>query len=192
MTHIETPLAAARAAREYVLVTAFLWEAVLRGSVSIEQLAESFPLDEHNVAVWPTRTQEYLRTWVWNIFLSSFAISAQGVDHALDDAFGPKPKGAPAKMCDLDATRTVVYMIRCAFAHNPFNPQWKVKAAYRGLFRIREIGLELDTTRLHGIDLDVAQLGGPIAYVKLLNLCVKFLKQSPDQAHDVGDRTEQE
>jgi len=64
--HIETPLAAARAAREYVLVTGFLWDAVLRGSITIDQVAARMRLDEHNVALWPTRTQDYLQARVWN------------------------------------------------------------------------------------------------------------------------------
>jgi len=174
--YVDTPLAAARAAREFALVPWFLWAAVLAGTLRIEHLPESIPLDENNTALMPTRTQDYLKTSVWNIILSTLAISSQAMDRALDDVFGVKPTWSPS-LSDLEATRIIMYMVRCACAHDPMNPRWEVRSdGYRGVLCVKEIGLELDTTHLHGKELKIDQLGGQMGYVKLLNLCVKFLK----------------
>jgi len=35
-----------------------------------------------------------------------------------------------------DKLRTVIYMVRCAFAHSPADPKWRVKEKYRKLYQL--------------------------------------------------------
>ena len=158
--HVETPVVAIRTAKQFLWFAWFLYDAVQRGAITAANFADEMAVDEAGAVVrWrpeERQTQEHLTRWTWNTILSAMAISAQAVDRALDDTFGlPRPRDRqpvedPAQMNDRDATRTVMYMVRNAFAHDPLNPRWQCKGTYVGVFRISAVALTLDTASLNG------------------------------------------
>ena len=89
----------------------------------------------------------------------SFGISAIVLDAAFEAA-GNKPR--PESNVADDLLRTVVYMVRCAFAHNPALPCWEVRGSYqRKLDLILEgENISIDLSQLHGKPFDYADIGG--------------------------------
>ncbi len=62
-----------------------------------------------------------------NLVLTSIGIVACAVDRALDKKFGSKNADDRSQVGSL---RSVIYMIRNAFAHDPCNPIWRCKSQY--------------------------------------------------------------
>ena len=74
--------------------------------------------------------------------------------------------------------RTLVYMIRCAFAHDMMTPSWNIKPQYR---RVLEIDLptgkiDIDLQNLNGKPFDDKHIGGIETYYELKDSVVEFLK----------------
>ena len=60
-----------------------------------------------------------------------------------------------------------MYMIRCAFAHNPLEPKWEVRGKdYADILSVPSASFALDTIRLNGKPLDEAGIN----WFKLLDL----------------------
>lgn len=93
--------------------------------------------------------------------LLALAGSALALDQACEAA-GIKP--CPESNCHRKELRTLVYMIRCAFAHSIIAPKWEVKGKYK-----RKITLKvdpftpetpIDLSELDGKPFDYSQIGG--------------------------------
>jgi hypothetical protein len=61
-----------------------------------------------------------------------------------------------------DELRTLVYMVRCAFAHNPAKPCWEARGDFARNIQLNlgENGLSIDMVALHGNDFDYSHIGG--------------------------------
>jgi hypothetical protein len=82
---------------------------------------------------------------------------------ALDKAFevaGIQPE--PLSEDRLTKLRTLVYMVRCAYAHGIAEPRWEVRGKNKRklLVEVRSGLIELDLDALHGEAFDFEQLGG--------------------------------
>jgi len=184
MKFVETPLAAIRTAKQSLYYAWFLHEAVDRGAIVPETFTNEIPEGEMKLR-WPpeNRTAAALAGWSWNAVLAAMSISAIAADRALDDIFGlPRPRERtplePAdKMNDQDSTRTIMYALRCAYAHDPLNPRWTCRLPYRGVFRINALGFELDTMALNGQPWNIAHVGGQLGYFKLLEYCQELVER---------------
>ena len=57
--------------------------------------------------------------------------------------------------------RILIYMIRCAFAHNVLKPQWEVRGDYQRNLSIRdkEIKIDLDLSTLNSKEFNINQIG---------------------------------
>ena len=85
----------------------------------------------------------------------AFGVSAMVLEAAFEVA-GKTRK--PASRTPEDELRTLIYMLRCAFAHNPALPLWEA----RGKDYARQLSLQLEKTTL---TIDFASLSGkPFAY----------------------------
>jgi hypothetical protein len=93
-------------------------------------------------------SQGSLDTLGMNQFRAAFAIWAIAVDTLLAARFKGKPYQDPNP--DRRAVRCAVYMIRCAFAHNPISPKWQANCEYREIFSIPSIGYSLDARNIDG------------------------------------------
>lgn len=96
------------------------------------------------------------------------------MDEALDVILGPKPKEYSDN--DIDSLRAIVYMLRCAVAHNPTAPVWNAKGIYNKNFYIRDIDFRLDTTKLDGKILDFRHHGGIAGVVILLDYTLNIIR----------------
>lgn len=72
-------------------------------------------------------TKTILKNRFRNLVLSALGTAACAIDRALDNKFGKKD---PKDRSEIGALRNIFCMIRCAFAHDPCNPQWCCKEAY--------------------------------------------------------------
>jgi len=89
----------------------------------------------------------------------SFGITAIVLDAAFETAsIKPRPESDVAD----DLLRTFVYMVRCAFAHNPALPCWEVRGSYQRNLDLKLEGenISIDLSRLHGKSFDYADIGG--------------------------------
>jgi hypothetical protein len=172
---VATPLEAIRTAKQFLYWAWFLHEAVERGAIAPETFTNEIT-EGTTTLRWPpeNRTPAALARWSWNTVLAAMSISAIAADRALDDTFGPKPHPAGA-LSDQDATRVVLYMLRCAYAHDPLNPRWECQGPYGGVFRINALGFEFDTRALNGQPWNIEHVGGPLGYFKLSAHCQELV-----------------
>ncbi len=89
----------------------------------------------------------------------SFGVSAIVLDAAFEAAGVSRN---PESRAPNDLLRTLVYMVRSAFAHNPAMPVWEVRGPY-----LRTLELELESERisvplqqLHGTVFEYGHIGG--------------------------------
>ncbi len=72
--------------------------------------------------------QPILKNRFLNLVLTSMGTVSCAVDRALDKKFGQKNLDDRTHNGSL---RSIMYMMRCAFAHDPCNPTWCCKPKYR-------------------------------------------------------------
>jgi hypothetical protein len=83
----------------------------------------------------------------------------------------------PAADDDAGRLRTLIYMMRCAHAHNIAAPCWEVRGAYRRTLAVN-LGtrvISLDLAALDGKPLDIGQLGDYPAWYHIRDMVVSAL-----------------
>lgn len=113
--------------------------------------------------------------------LSKAVRTSQGVEDAVRNAFdncAAKPWTIPTD--DVATAYHVARLIRNAFAHAPWEPQWKIHPELRGIvFSIAHV-ITLSTDALHGTAFDWRHYGGPLALFQLCRLVrMKVLGHNP-------------
>jgi len=104
---------------------------------------------------------------------TAIVLDLQAVDRALSDALGKRPLNRQAArsidaLAGLDAAWVLVYMVRCAFAHDPFNPRWECRGRYLGTLRVAALNLTVDLRERNGQRLQPDEFGGLGGYMSLL------------------------
>ena len=118
-------------------------------------------LEQENLA-FPTAsfsTQEDIVRAAMVAVSLALAGSALTLDKAWEIAeVQPDPHSAHAAV----KLRTLVHMVRCAYAHGVADPKWEARGDYRQVFELDlpSAPLRLDLRDLHGRSFDFAQLGG--------------------------------
>ena len=109
----------------------------------------------------------------------AFAASALALDKAYEVA-GLKPD--PSSEDNSIKLRTLVYMVRCAYAHGIAEPKWKVKGKYRKLFSIELDGetIEIDFPVLDGTNFAYEQIGGHRMWLRILDESLSVLRKIND------------
>lgn len=97
------------------------------------------------------------------------------IDEALDAIFGTKPQNYSDT--DIDSLRAIIYMLRCAIAHNPCAPIWSAKGAYDKNFKIEEIGYELKAKQLDGKPVKHVHYDGLKGVMALIDYSLKVVKE---------------
>lgn len=180
---VEDPLEAIDLAQNFMAFVLNLFAAINAGTISPASFAEdtTFGSVSGSVRVRARYSEGSLKAWTWNLLFSAIAITSQAVDRALTDALGKRPldrQGAIPidDLADFDAGWTLVYMIRCAFAHDPFNPRWECKGPYLGILRVRPLNLDVDTRARNGQRLQPDAFGGLGGYLSLIQFLQDQLK----------------
>lgn len=78
-------------------------------------------------------------------------------------------KNDPNSRQPRDELRTLVYMVRCAFAHNPALPLWEVRGQYARMISIPVDGvaLSIDLASLHGRPFEYGHIGGFASWLRI-------------------------
>lgn len=90
----------------------------------------------------------------------AFGTSAMVLDAAFEAA---GVKNNPHSSQPSDELRTLVYMVRCAFAHNPALPLWKARGRqYARIISVQagDISISINLTSLHGQPFEYSHIGG--------------------------------
>jgi len=93
----------------------------------------------------------------------SISLAFGGSALALDQAYTVADiKPDPGSKDRLIKLRTLVYMVRCAYAHGVADPKWEVQGKYRKTMEVELAGgpIMIDMGRLDGQDFDFDDLGG--------------------------------
>lgn len=109
------------------------------------------------------KKQPILKMRFSNLVLATIGMVSCALDRALDKKFGNKD---PEDHSVVGSTRSVVYMIRCAFAHDPCNPTWDCKGRYtKGTYTIiidksvsNRIRFEKNTSQILTFEFDFKKL----------------------------------
>jgi hypothetical protein len=97
----------------------------------------------------------------------AFGTSAMVLDAAFDVA---GLKGKPHSRKPEDELRTLVYMVRCAFAHNPALPLWEARGKdYARMLSLPVCGtpLSIDLASLHGQPFEYDHIGGFAMWLRI-------------------------
>ena len=122
-----------------------------------------------------------IKTWSYNLASTAKGSCFVAFDEALDSIYKKKPGDFPNKYHDMKrgTLRILIYMIRCAFAHNPAHPTWQAYGKYAGIgkLKLQDIGLELDIAELNGQSLSDSQFGGFEKLVELMEYCLEVIRE---------------
>jgi hypothetical protein len=105
---------------------------------------------------------------------SSIGASALVLDKAWEVAgIDPDPDSGDERV----KLRTMVYMIRCAYAHGVADPSWEVRGRYRRMLDVNLPNgvIELDLRDRHGQSFDFDQLGGHRKWLDIRDATVAAL-----------------
>ncbi len=110
-------------------------------------------------------------------FVICFGVSAIVLDAAFEAAkIEPNPNSRNPK----DELRTLVYMVRCAFAHNPAKPCWEARRNFARNIQLNlgERDLSIDMVAIHGNDFDYSHIGGFANWYKIREMAVRVIKDT--------------
>ncbi len=106
----------------------------------------------------------------------SLAFAASAL--ALDQAYEVAAKSKPSYVANVIMLKTIVHMVRCAFAHGIADPKWKVNMKNRRAIRVElSTGpIEINFTELDGKNFDFDQLGGYLIWFQILDDSISALE----------------
>ncbi len=82
---------------------------------------------------------------------------------------------------DVRNATTILFLVRCAFAHNPLIPTWLIDSRFRDqIYTINDIGIRLDTTDLHRKTGVIPRIGGWVGALRLMKHAHRLV--SPETA----------
>jgi hypothetical protein len=87
-------------------------------------------------------------------------------------------KNDPSAQDSFGQLRILIYMSRCAFAHNLLAPRWEVRGKYGRQLAIAVPGgtLQLDLNQLSGKPFDIRQIGGYSQLLKIKDHVLEVLQ----------------
>lgn len=98
---------------------------------------------------WEGQSDEGFTALVENQMRTALGVWATTVNSMFNDTYKNEPYEDTNE--ERRAVRCIVYMYRCAFAHNPIEPKWNVtNDKYDGVFEVPSINYVLSTKDLNG------------------------------------------
>ena len=152
------------------------WGAVENGCFGYENLPSRMNWiigNETRTIEWKDRSDRGIKTLVINQLRAALAIATIQIDTVLTEYFGNQPyqDAEPERK----SVRCIIYMIRCAFAHNPLEPKWEVRNQnYSRVFSVPSINFTLNATNLDGRPLDDANINWCIL-LDLMEYCENLI-----------------
>jgi hypothetical protein len=111
-----------------------------------------------------------------NAYVITLGFSAIALDTILDES-GFTRAAAPDNVRDL---RDLIYMVRCAFAHDMMHPQWVARGPFARTLRVYlpHWTIVVDAAALNGKVFDLDQIGGAGAYFEMKDRIKRLLAQN--------------
>lgn len=166
-------------AKELLLFTLLICNMFEKGEIEESKLNQTILVN--NVlrieCKWPSDVSKKLAQ---NLRLSVLGNCFIVIDEALNGIFGKKPKKYSDN--DIDSLRAIIYMLRCAIAHGPTAPSWKVKREYCRRFKIEEIDYELQLEGLDGKTVEHSDYGGLKGAMSLINYSLEIVRRHSNKA----------
>jgi hypothetical protein len=128
------------------------------------------------MSITPTKYNQTVVHISANLYRTALGNCFIAFDETLDDIFGEKGKEPIQPVDDINSLRIVIYMMRCCFAHDPVEPKWEVKKAYRKLIKIQEINFKIDLSQLNGKLVKFEHHNGSKGLIDLISYCLKTIK----------------
>lgn len=185
----ETPATVIKTALGGFIFATFLADSIKCSLITPNHFAEQARLDEggYGIEFRKRFTQDELISDVRNNVLMALGTSAVATDRALDETFGNKN---PADTTQFGAARSIIYQIRCAFAHDPLNPRWDTTPKYKRTYTakvniIDQTGqattrtIVFDRPLISGKFLSSSDFGGLSGYIGLLQYCLNEVETHP-------------
>ena len=172
-----SPLMQVKTARNLLIFTIYICNGIEKGIIPPELFNETLQLQEDGKPfgrVRPLWKTTNLSDDVHNLRVGMLGVCCIALNTALDETFDKKPEKYTNS--DIDALRAIIYMFRCAFAHNPILPVWDVSKKHQRQFSISELDLEMDFTTLNGQGVNGSQYGGWEGVFKLIDYCMKAVE----------------
>jgi hypothetical protein len=110
----------------------------------------------------------------------AFGASAFALDKAYEVAGVPKD---PLSDDNAVRLRTLIYMVRCAYAHGIADPKWEVRGAYKRSMTLNltnECLIKINFGELDGQDFNFEHLGGHGSWFLIRNAAVETLRKAQD------------
>ena len=104
----------------------------------------------------------------------SFGVSAIVLDAAFETAgLARRPESNDPR----DLLRTLVFMVRSAFAHNPAFPRWEVRGPYLRTLQLQLEGeaISVELQQLHGKAFEYGHIGGFANWYRVQRAAVELL-----------------
>ena len=163
-------------ARNHYCANLLMVAAIQGDFIKAEQLPEIIDLTiegETRRLEWQNRSQANLHSDAENNLRAALGVAAVQIDDVMSRHFGNKPYADKDE--ERRAARCIVYMVRCAFAHNPIQPRWEVRdGRYVDDFYVPSVGIRLDTRQLHDKPLRIG-LPNWFKFIDLFNYCANQL-----------------
>lgn len=108
----------------------------------------------------------------------AFGTSAMVLDAAFEVAGF---KNNPHSRQPQDELRTLVYMVRCAFAHNPAFPLWKARGELYARMISTPVGgvaLSINLASLHGQPFEYDHIGGFASWLRIRNASEALIRDA--------------
>jgi hypothetical protein len=165
----------------------FCWTIKLNSYLNIYPPANKVDFDSPISVLDPTdpfhlpgdqfNTDDDIHLGAENCVLLSVGALFLALDTALDQA---DIKNDPSALDSFGQLRILIYMSRCAFAHNVLAPHWEVHGKYcRKLsITIPEVNLQLDLNQLSGRLFEIKQIGGYSQLIKMKDYILERLAET--------------
>jgi hypothetical protein len=182
---VEQPIAAAKTpfemmyvARSHLIFACYLKEALQNTRVDFHRDVLKYqtgPTEGLEMYLDVTDSNEVV-AGALNIEMSAVATSAIVADTAMHMAFGKSgPNGMRihdhANTSELISAQHIIYMIRCAFAHDPYNAIWQCQNKFQRMISIASIGINFNGRAVHRQPFRWSDIAGLPRYFDLLKFC---------------------
>lgn len=159
-------------------------EAIIRNLIKIDVFDIPVDLTEggKRVGIIHPKSHEHIHETADNLEGITMGTVFITFNEAFSDSYGDLPVNISS---DLDSLRVIIYMFRCAFAHNPTQPKWEIRnPKYRRILTIKEIDFKVDLRELNGKNVTTEECGGFQQLLRLIEYCLKVIKNEEEKHED--------
>jgi hypothetical protein len=166
-----------RLVRQNLSLAMSVWRAASEGVIPPEAILGPPPETPSEWAESAVDQYSRLTRSTANQVRASFSLAALQAHRSLDSLFSGEP--IDEEPPDLQAARSVLYLVHRAVDRAMLTPAWDCPPRYRRLFEVRPVRFVLDAADIHGHALKWDDFGGLDKYLDLMDYCVHVAGSRP-------------